>query len=93
MNTLSTTEVGSPAIPAQTDGIDDTPISAPTGTLDDTAIPAPADTIDDTAPVMHMLEDHVPLSLLADLTDPQGPRSEEILQQEGQPEVAWWESA
>ena len=56
------------------------------------AVPAPADTDSATNPdVMHLLNDHVPLSLLADLTDPEGPRSKEILATEGQPDVAWWQ--
>lgn len=41
--------------------------------------------------VKELLEDHVPLSLLMDLTDPQGPHSKEILDDEGVPEDAWWE--
>ncbi len=44
----------------------------------------------DASPVMHLLEDHVPLTLLADLGDPSGPRSAEILNAEGGPETAWW---
>ena len=43
--------------------------------------------------VMHLLSDGVPISLLADLTDPQGPYSGEILAIEGQPDGAWWERA
>jgi hypothetical protein len=42
------------------------------------------------SPVMHLLQDHVPLTLLADLGDPSGPRSAEILDAEGAPETAWW---
>lgn len=41
--------------------------------------------------VMVMLQDHVPLSLLIDLTDPSGPVSAEILLEEGGPETRWWE--
>lgn len=41
--------------------------------------------------VMSMLHDHVPLSLLCDLTAPEGPESAEILAEEGEPESRWWE--
>ncbi len=59
----------------------------------DAGIPAQTDAESTPSPdVMHLLNDHVPLSLLADLTDPEGPRSTEILATEGQPEVAWWEA-
>ena len=40
--------------------------------------------------VMTMLQEHVPLSLLIDLTAPDGPSSAEILAEEGAPETAWW---
>ena len=40
--------------------------------------------------VMELLSDHVPLSLLVDLTSPEGPASEEILEAEGVPENSWW---
>jgi hypothetical protein len=40
--------------------------------------------------IMAMLQDHVPLSLLCDLTASHGPLSEEILAEEGQPETPWW---
>lgn len=43
------------------------------------------------AAVMDLLSEHVPLSLLMDLTAPAGPDSEAILEQEGEPEEAWWE--
>lgn len=43
--------------------------------------------------VMRLLSEHVPLTLLADLAQPTGPDSPEILEDEGLPEVAWWESA
>ena len=42
------------------------------------------------ARVMGLLSEHVPLSLLVDLADPEGPASDEILQAEGKPEDAWW---
>ncbi|GAB3596132.1 hypothetical protein GCM10027446_22540 [Angustibacter peucedani] len=38
-----------------------------------------------------LLEEHVPLSLIMDLTAPGGPPSREILDAEGVPEQAWWE--
>jgi hypothetical protein len=37
-----------------------------------------------------LLEEHVPLSLIMDLTAPGGPASREILAAEGAPEHAWW---
>ena len=40
--------------------------------------------------VMDLLQEHVPLSLLVDLSDPEGPHSREILESEGQPEDSWW---
>ncbi len=50
------------------------------------------DVVDDDADrqVMELLSEHVPLSLLVDLTSPEGPASEEILQSEGVPENSWW---
>ncbi len=45
------------------------------------------------SPVMGMLGEHVPLSLIMDLSAPAGPDSESILDDEGQPEDAWWEPA
>jgi hypothetical protein len=41
--------------------------------------------------VMALLGEHVPLALLADLAEPTGPKSPTILEDEGLPEVAWWE--
>jgi len=55
-----------------------------------TAVPPTAATTG--SRVMHLLEGHVPISLLADLSDPHGPRSAEILDAEGGPETAWWRS-
>ena len=49
-----------------------------------------ADT-DASAEVMSLLAEGVPLALLADLASPGGPSSPEILQDEGLPDVAWWE--
>lgn len=56
--------------------------STPTRTRDD---------LDADEAVMHMLADRVPLSLLCDLTAPDGPPSAEILAEEGGPETRWWE--
>jgi hypothetical protein len=44
-------------------------------------------------PVMELLSERVPLSLIMDLTAPAGPDSEAILDEEGEPEDAWWEQA
>lgn len=43
------------------------------------------------AAVMELLSEKVPLSLLMDLSAPAGPDSEAILDEEGEPEEAWWE--
>lgn len=40
--------------------------------------------------VMGLLSEHVPLSLIVDLSDPEGPDSEAILTNEGVPEDSWW---
>jgi hypothetical protein len=53
--------------------------------------PAPDSTAD--LAVMTLLHDHVPLALLCDLTDPEGPESAAILAEEGAPESRWWEPA
>lgn len=50
----------------------------------------PTDLGDD-AMVMSLLQEHVPLALLCDLTDPAGPASQEILDTEGEPAQRWWE--
>lgn len=42
--------------------------------------------------VMRLLSQHVPLTLLADLAQPTGPDSPDILEHEGLPDVAWWET-
>jgi hypothetical protein len=42
-------------------------------------------------PVMELLSEKVPLSLIMDLSTPAGPDSEQILEEEGEPEEAWWE--
>ena len=56
------------------------------------ALSAALDEADDeaSAEVMHLREQGVPLALLADLADPGGPHSPDILQDEGLPDVAWW---
>lgn len=46
---------------------------------------------DDEGHVMELLGEHVPLSLIMDLSAPAGPDSERILDDEGEPESAWWE--
>lgn len=43
------------------------------------------------AEVMALLGEHVPLALLADLAQPDGPASPTILKDEGLPDVPWWE--
>jgi hypothetical protein len=40
--------------------------------------------------IMNLLEHHVPLSLLMDLTGPELPESAEILAEEGAPDTRWW---
>ena len=45
------------------------------------------------APGMAMLQDHIPLSLIMDMTAPDGPRSRELLESEGLPEQEWWTGA
>ena len=52
---------------------------------------AASDGADPSQEVMALLSEHVPLTLLADLALPEGPHSEEIITEEGLPEVAWWE--
>ena len=60
---------------------------------DDGADDAPdvADVPDRAEHTKELLEEHVPLSLIMDLTSPDGPASQEILDAEGAPEQAWWE--
>ncbi len=41
-------------------------------------------------PALELLKEHVPLSLIVDLTDPTGPDSKQILNDEGLPEQQWW---
>lgn len=55
--------------------------------------PAPAeDSTSGSEHVMDMLGEHVPLSLLMDLTSPTGPDSVTIHDDEGLPEDSWWEN-
>ncbi|PPK91981.1 hypothetical protein CLV92_11821 [Kineococcus xinjiangensis] len=44
-------------------------------------------------PVMAMLQEHIPLSLILDLAVPGGPASHELLEAEGLPEQEWWTPA
>jgi hypothetical protein len=57
-----------------------------TGTGTDSPTSADGDDV-----VMTMLEHHVPLALVMDLTDRGGPGSAEIFAREGEPEDHWWE--
>ena len=50
---------------------------------------SPEDRPDDQE-VMVLLQEHVPLALLCDLSTPEGPHSAEILAEEGRPTVSWW---
>jgi hypothetical protein len=43
--------------------------------------------------VMTMLQEHVPLALLCDLAEAEGPTSAEIMAAEGGPDDHWWEQA
>jgi hypothetical protein len=40
--------------------------------------------------VKELLGEHVPLSLIMDLSSPDGPHSEQILADEGTPDEQWW---
>jgi hypothetical protein len=51
-----------------------------------------ADPADPAASVMRLLAEGVPLTLLADLAAPDGPASQVILETEGLPDDAWWET-
>jgi hypothetical protein len=44
----------------------------------------------DESEVMDLLQEHVPLALICDLSRPEGPHSAEILAEEGQPTDTWW---
>ena len=54
-------------------------------------VTGPAAPLDDDERVMSLLQDHVPLALVCDLTEPEGPASAEILEAEGEPADRWWE--
>ncbi len=45
---------------------------------------------DEDRQVMGLLSEHVPLSLIVDLSSPEGPSSEEIFETEGVPADSWW---
>ena len=55
--------------------------------------PDPPETPAEDELVMTILQEHVPLALLVDLTDTEGPRSAEIMAEEGGPETRWWEGS
>jgi len=57
----------------------------------DPALGVEASGVPDDDVVMTMLEHHVPLALLVDLTDPSGPESAQIFAEEGAPDIRWWE--
>lgn len=59
-----------------------------------TITPATADAAPDErdAAMMHLLHEHVPLSLLVDLAEPGTPDSEAIFAAEGEPADPWWET-
>jgi len=44
-------------------------------------------------PVMEMLSEHIPLSLIMDMASPDGPRSAELLESEGLPDEEWWKQS
>jgi hypothetical protein len=55
-----------------------------------TTTPSAEPTRDDEL-MMSMLQEHVPLALLCDISEPEGPTSAEILATEGAPAEHWWE--
>ena len=61
-------------------------------TADEVPVPTTGDEAAEAETVMDLLAEHVPLALLADLAEPDGPVSQEILEAEGLPEDAWWEA-
>ena len=65
---------------------------ATAGIETDPAVLAEVERVDTeaSAEVMSLLAEHVPLALLADLTNPAGPASPDILDEEGLPDVEWW---
>ena len=78
------------AVPVDTTPRDDDRLTTegPAGGQPGEATPDPEEA---SAEVMHLLEQHVPLALLADLTNPEGPGSPTILEDEGLPDVSWLE--
>ena len=72
---------------------DSTPQSDPDDDGVDVAADDTADADDRDADdrVMGLLSEHVPLSLIVDLSAPEGPDSQEILTEEGEPEDVWWD--
>ncbi|GAB2674649.1 hypothetical protein [Thalassiella azotivora] len=60
------------------------------GSTDTTEASATEEAADESH-VMELLQEKVPLSLIIDLSAPAGPDSEQILDEEGEPEDAWWE--
>ncbi|CAN5160669.1 hypothetical protein BH11ACT1_BH11ACT1_13250 [soil metagenome] len=62
-------------------------LDGPTGS--DSSAP---DRADAAGSVMQLLAEGVPLTLLADLAAPDGPASQVILETEGLPDDAWWET-
>jgi hypothetical protein len=58
-----------------------------TDSRDQNANSAPSD--DESSEAMRLLHEGVPLALIADLANPGGPRSPEILAEEGMPDVGW----
>jgi hypothetical protein len=69
-------------------GADTTAPDAADGPTDDTEAATQEHA---SAEVMALLGEHVPLALLADLAQPEGPASPTILKDEGLPDVPWWE--
>lgn len=62
-----------------------------THVTEETAVAVPSEHGAADQSVMSMLHEHVPLTLLCDLTAPEGPESAAILAEEGEPETRWWE--
>lgn len=63
------------------------------GAGSDEVVPPDAEAEQASATIMRLLNEHVPLALLADLAHKEGPPSPVILEHEGLPEVAWWETS
>lgn len=59
-------------------------------TITQTTVGAAPDERD--AAMMHLLHEHVPLSLLVDLAEPGTPDSQAIFTAEGEPADRWWET-